>query len=103
MQCITACPRGSLCSSTAPAVAGTGFRGTTEVSVTVKDGMIIDITVESYADDDQFFGKAQSGIIDAILSEQTINVDTVSGATFSGNGIIEAVANAMGSSPENLN
>ncbi|MGB4610700.1 MAG: 4Fe-4S binding protein [Saccharofermentanales bacterium] len=83
--------------------SGTGFRGTTEVSVTVKDGMITDITVESYADDDQFFGKAQSGIIDSILSEQTINVDTVSGATFSGNGIIEAVANAMGISPENLN
>ena len=83
--------------------SGTGLRGITEVSVTVKDGMIIDITVESYADDERFFSKAKSGIIDSILSEQSINVDTVSGATFSSNGIIEAVAKAIGVSFENPN
>jgi uncharacterized protein with FMN-binding domain len=74
---------------------GTGLRGTTAVSVTVSGGKIIDITVTSYKDDRQYFTRAQSGVINAILSSQSINVSTVSGATFSSNSIIEAVANAL--------
>lgn len=74
---------------------GTGLRGTTAVSVTVSGGVITDITVTSYQDDRQYFTKAQSGVISAILAKQSINVSTVSGATFSSNSIIEAVADAL--------
>lgn len=75
--------------------SGTGFRGTTSVSVTVSGGMITAITVGSYQDDQQFFSRAKDTIISEILSAQSINVDTVSGATFSSNGILEAVADAL--------
>ena len=70
--------------------SGSGFRGTTSVSVKVEGGVITDITVTSYQDDRQFFTRAESGVISEILSAQSINVSTVSGATFSSNSIIEA-------------
>ena len=76
---------------------GEGFRGTIQVQVTVEDGYIADITVLSFQDDREFFQKAQSAVINNILAEQTSDVDAVSGATFSSNGIIEAVADALGS------
>ncbi len=75
-----------------------GYRGTTTVKVTVSNGNITSITIESYKDDDQFFNKAKSTIINEIISSQSTDVNTVSGATFSSNGIINAVANALSSS-----
>ena len=83
--------------------SGTGLRGTTQVRVTVENGAIADITVLSYADDYQFFSRAESGMIDRILDSQGIDVATVSGATFSSNGILEAVADALGLSFTNPN
>ena len=74
---------------------GTGYRGTTQVQVAVENGAISDITILSYADDQQYFSRAQSSLIAAILNAQGIDVDTVSGATFSSNGILEAVADAL--------
>ncbi|WP_303834429.1 FMN-binding protein [Ruminococcus flavefaciens] len=75
---------------------GNGFRGATNVTVTVENGEITDITVNSYSDDDQFFRRAESGIISSIIKSQSTDVDAVSGATFSSNGIKEAVADALG-------
>ena len=83
--------------------SGSGFRGTTEVAVTVEGGVITDITVTSYQDDYQFFSRAQSGVIDAILSAQSVDVSSVSGATFSSNSIKAAVADALGLSYTNPN
>lgn len=83
--------------------SGTGLRGTTEVSVTVENGQITDITILSYQDDQQYFERASSTIIDEILSSQSIQVSTVSGATFSSNGILEAVADALGTDWTNPN
>lgn len=82
---------------------GTGFKGSTEVQVTVENGNISDITVLSTGDDEQFFSRAKDTIISEIISLQSTQVDTVTGATFSSNGIIEAVANALGLSYENPN
>ncbi len=83
--------------------SGTGFCGTTDVSVTVEGGKIADITINSYQDDEQFFSRAQSGVISEILAAQDTNVATVSGATFSSNSIIEAVSNALGKEFTNPN
>lgn len=74
---------------------GAGFRGTTKVQVTVEDGYIADITVISFRDERDFFQKAESFVINVILTEQTYDVDAVSGATFSSNSIMEAVADAL--------
>ena len=83
--------------------SGTGLRGTTTVKVTVSGGQITSIEVESYQDDSQYFNRAQSTVISEILSSQSINVSTVSGATFSSNGILEAVADALNISFTNPN
>ncbi len=74
---------------------GTGFRGETSVSVMIENGVITSVTVSSYSDDERYFSRAESTIISEIIAAQTPNVDAVSGATFSSNGIMEAVANAL--------
>ncbi len=75
--------------------SGTGYRGTTTVSVTVSDGTITDIAIESYSDDEAYFSRAEDTILSEIIDAQSVDVDTVSGATFSSNGILEAVADAL--------
>jgi uncharacterized protein with FMN-binding domain len=82
--------------------SGTGFRGaTTTVSVTVTDSKIASISVISHGDDAPFFNRAYDTVTEEIISEQSTNVDSVSGATYSSNGIMEAVSNALGSAMKN--
>lgn len=76
--------------------SGSGFRGTTQAAVTVEAGRIADITVLSYADDAPYFRRAQDTVISEILQSQSVDVQAVSGATYSSRGIMEAVANALG-------
>lgn len=76
--------------------SGTGFRGgTTKVSVTVKGGAITGVEVLSYEDDTPYFNRAYKSIVSQMISTQSANVDAVSGATYSSNGIMDAVANAL--------
>lgn len=75
--------------------SGKGFGGTISVKVTVKDGKISAIDVTSASGETaSYFSKAK-GIIPKIISGQTTNVDAASGATYSSNGIITAVRNAL--------
>lgn len=73
---------------------GIGFGGLTRVSVEVSGQQITAINILSQSDDASFFNRAKA-VIDEILEEQTLDVDTVSGATFSSRGIINAVKNAL--------
>lgn len=73
-----------------------GYRGAVTVQVKVSGGMISSITVESYRDDDEFFNRAKNTVINEIISAQSTDVQTVSGATYSSRGIMQAVANALG-------
>ena len=72
-----------------------GYRGLVKVSVTVKDHKITAIKVLSNSDDAAFFNRASAGVIKNILAKQSLKVDVVSGATYSSNGIMEAVRNAL--------
>ena len=75
--------------------SGKGFGGTISVKVTVKDGKISSIDVTSASGETaSYFSKAK-GIIPKMISGQTTNVDVASGATYSSNGIITAVRNAL--------
>ena len=75
--------------------SGKGFGGTISVKVTVKDGKISAIDVTSASGETaSYFSKAK-GIIPKMISGQTTNVDAASGATYSSNGIITAVRNAL--------
>lgn len=73
---------------------GTGYAGDITVSVQIKDKQIVAIDILSSSDDAAFFNRAKA-VIDRIIESQTLDVDTVSGATFSSNGIISAVKNAL--------
>jgi uncharacterized protein with FMN-binding domain len=74
---------------------GYGFRGELTLSITVKDGLITDINTVSSNEDYKFYERAFSGVTDQIISSQSADVDAVSGATYSSNGIMEAVNDAI--------
>ena len=73
---------------------GTGYAGEITVAVQIKDKKIVSIDILSASDDDAFLSRAKA-VIDRIIESQTLDVDTVSGATYSSNGIISAVKNAL--------
>lgn len=73
---------------------GTGYVGDITVAVQIKDRQITAIDILSSSDDAAFFKRAQA-VIDKIIEGQTLEVDTVSGATYSSRGIISAVKNAL--------
>ena len=73
---------------------GTGYAGEITVAVQIKDKQIVSIDILSSSDDAAFFKRAQA-VIDKIIEGQTLDVDTVSGATYSSRGIISAVKNAL--------
>ena len=75
---------------------GTGFNGRITVSVTISGGKITKISViNNEGDDKPYLDKASKGVVARILSTQNTKVDAVSGATYSSNGIIEAVEKAL--------
>ena len=71
------------------------FRGDVEVQVTVEKQKVTDISILSYCDTEEYFFRAAPAVIEQMKAEQSLNVDAVSGATYSSNGIIHAVANAL--------
>ena len=80
--------------------SATGFRGSVTVAVTILDKKIVSIDILSASDDEAFFNRAK-GVIDRIISSQSLDVDVVSGATYSSNGIIGAVKNALTGEKDN--
>ena len=75
--------------------SGTGFGGTITVQVTVSGGKIASIDILSASGETGSYFASAKGVISRMISGQTPNVDAVSGATYSSNGIIQAVQNAL--------
>ena len=75
---------------------GSGFGGTIQVEVTLEDQEMTDIEIVSASGEDAAYLSQAEGVISAMLAGQTTAVDTVSGATFSSIGIIQAVNDALG-------
>ena len=73
-----------------------GFGGTITVQVTLASDEITDIQVTSAPGEDSAYLSQGEGVISSIISAQSTDVDTVSGATFSSTGIINAVVDALG-------
>lgn len=80
--------------------SATGFSGPVTVAVTIMDKKITSIDILSSTDDEAFFNRAK-GVIDRIIASQSFGVDVVSGATYSSNGIIGAVKNALTGEKDN--
>lgn len=71
-----------------------GYRSDITVSVTVSAGKITDIEITDQNETPRYFAGATE-VIDYIISAQSTQVDAVTGATFSSEGIKAAVADAL--------
>lgn len=66
------------------------------VSVTVAENVITAVQVVSHNENNvKYYGKAIDAVPAAIIAAQTPVVDTISGATYTSNGIMQAVINAL--------
>ncbi len=74
---------------------GTGFADDIEVEVTVSGGEITDIEIISHDDTPDYFDQAAAEMPGRIIEAQSHDVEMVSGATASAEGIVEAVADAL--------
>ncbi|MDD5934867.1 MAG: FAD-dependent oxidoreductase [Clostridiales bacterium] len=74
---------------------GKGNNGDITVEVTLSADAITDVKVKEHKETAGICEPAIDGIPQEIVKAQSIEVDTVSGATNSSNGIIEAVKNAL--------
>lgn len=75
---------------------GQGFGGNIQVQVTLENDTITDIQVVSAPGEDSAYLSQGQSVISTILASQSTDVDTISGATFSSTGIINAVNDALG-------
>ena len=75
--------------------SGTGYGGTITVQVTLENDTITAVSVVSAPGEDSAYLSQGENDINSIISEQSTDVDTISGATFSSTGILEAVNDAL--------
>ena len=73
-----------------------GFGDTITVQVTIQDGKMTDISVLDASGEDKPYYNQSLPVLDQILSSQSTEVDTISGATLTSEGLIDAVADALG-------
>ncbi len=74
---------------------GIGFGGDVSVSVTITDGKIANVEILAADDEDPAYFDMAKVLTDTIVKEQNAQVDVISGATFSSNGILEAAQDAL--------
>lgn len=72
-----------------------GKNGEIKVKVTVKDGRIHNIEILSHSDTENLFEIVYKKIISAVYEKQSAEVEIVSGATLTSNGLIRAISNAL--------
>ena len=72
-----------------------GFGDTITVSVTIRDGRMSDISVLRADGEDRPYYEQALSVLDKMLTAQSAEVDTVSGATLTAEGLIGAVEDAL--------
>jgi len=78
---------------------GNGLMGEITVQVALKGGVITEIEVLKHNDTDDY-AKQAFGLIKIIKERQTLEVDVVSGATGSSQGLLEAIKAALKSAAQ---
>ncbi len=74
---------------------GKGNNGDITVEVTVEGGNIVSVVLKEHGETEGIYEAAEKGVVEDMIAGQTADVDTVSGATNTSKGIIEAVAAAL--------
>ena len=73
-----------------------GYGGNVNVTVVLDaDGKILNITVGQHWESDDYGDKAIAAIPNLIVERQSLDVDAVSGATFTSEAIVKAVSKAL--------
>lgn len=72
-----------------------GFGGPVRVSVTVKEDRIAAVDILSHEKEDAAYFDTAKAVVEDIIKAQSVDVDTVSGATLSSRGIINAADAAL--------
>ena len=72
-----------------------GFGGMVVVEITINQGQIEKVNIISADKEDKAYFDMATGVVDEIIENQSADVDAVSGATFSSNGIINAVKQGL--------
>ncbi|MGM9942408.1 MAG: FAD-dependent oxidoreductase [Bulleidia sp.] len=75
--------------------SGTGYNGTLKTEVTISDHKITKIDVMESTESEIVTESAVRDLTDAVISSQSINVDTVSGATQTCEGFLESIQDVL--------
>lgn len=74
---------------------GFGYGGDIKVKVTVKDGAIDAIDVYEHAGEDDNYFNLAVGLTEKVIEANDTEVDVVTGATLSSEGLLEAIQTAL--------
>ena len=78
---------------------GEGMMGDIRVEVVIKQGEISSVVLKEHKETDGIYQKAEKSVIESILQQQTtdinVDVDSISGATQTADGIKKAVKDAL--------
>lgn len=72
-----------------------GFGGSISLKIKIESGKLTDIKIVSAEKEDRTYLTMAEAMLPAILEAQSADVDTISGATFSSEGIKNAAAQAL--------
>ncbi len=78
-----------------------GYGGDITVEITIKGGVMKDLKILSASNEDGAYLAMASAIVKDILKNQSAEVDTVSGATYSSTGIKNAAGKALEKARDN--
>lgn len=73
-----------------------GYRGPITAAVVVQDRQLRAVLIQKSEDDPSFFARA-AVLLRTVVEAQSLAVDTITGATYSSRGILQAIANALDS------
>lgn len=72
-----------------------GRNGNFEVTVTIEDGVMVSVEVGENEETEEKGGAAIEALLPAFISEQTFDVDTISGATVTSSALKDAVGECL--------
>ena len=75
---------------------GMGYNGQIKVAVVIENGQIASVRLKSIVDDEEYVDLVEAKLLPAIVAAQSAEIDAVSGATSSSDGVLAAVIEALG-------
>ena len=75
--------------------AAIGHNGRLTVSVVVEEGRIADVRLTGHVEDEPYITNAFNAVVPAVIDSQSPYVDAYTGATYSSNGLMDAISAAL--------